>query len=100
MSSSGEWGHLKIVRNGKRCRRGGQGCVEAYLGAVAHLDSWRESGGVFEGSRWRAIGELLEADRAEDPIAATVGQDLAETLGSALGRLVNLTNPRYVVIGG
>ena len=99
-SSAGEWGHLKIVRNGKLCRCGGHGCVEAYLGADAILTSWRESGGIFEGSGWRAIGELLDADRAGDPIASAVVQDVVETLGSALGGLVNLTNPQRVIIGG
>ena len=99
-SSAGEWGHLKIVRNGKQCRCGGQGCVEAYLGADAILDSWREAGGAFEGSGWRAIGALLDAERAGDPIAVSVVEDVVATLGSALGGLVNLTNPQRVVIGG
>ena len=99
-SSAGEWGHLKIVRNGNHCRCGGRGCVEAYLGADAILDSWRDAGGVFDGSGWRAIGALLDADQAGDPIAATVVDEVVETLGSALGGLVNLTNPQRVVIGG
>ena len=100
MSSAGEWGHLKIERNGRLCRCGGRGCVEAYLGADAILDSWREAGGRFEGSGWRAVGELLEAERAGDPVATAVVEELVQTLGSAVGGLVNLTNPQRVVIGG
>lgn len=99
-SSAGEWGHVKIVRGGKLCRCGGRGCVEAYIGADAILESWREAGGVFEGSGWRAIGELLDADKAGDPVAVAVVAELVATLGSALGGLVNLTNPERVVIGG
>ena len=100
MSSAGEWGHLKIERNGRLCRCGGRGCVEAYLGADAILDSWREAGGRFEGSGWRAVGELLEAERAGDSVATAVVEELVQTLGSAVGGLVNLTNPQRVVIGG
>ena len=100
MSSAGEWGHVKIVRDGLLCRCGGHGCVEAYLGADAILTAWREAGGRFEGSGWRAVGELLEADKAGDAIAAGVVDELVATLGSALGGLVNLTNPERVVIGG
>ncbi len=96
-SSAGEWGHVKIVRGGRLCRCGGHGCVEAYLGADAILESWREAGGTFEGSGWRAIGELLES---ADPVAVSVVDELVATLGSALGGLVNLTNPERVVIGG
>ncbi|MCU1525295.1 MAG: hypothetical protein JWO18_2189 [Microbacteriaceae bacterium] len=99
-SSAGEWGHLKIVRNGRACRCGGRGCVEAYLGADAILDSWRDAGGSFEGSGWRAIGELFDAERAGDPVAIGVVDELVATLASALGGLVNLTNPQRVVIGG
>jgi len=99
-SSAGEWGHLKIERGGRLCRCGGRGCVEAYLGADAILQSWRDAGGRPDGSGWRAIGELLEADRAADPIAVAVVEELIAILGSALGGLVNLTNPERIVIGG
>ncbi|GAA1219766.1 ROK family transcriptional regulator [Rhodoglobus aureus] len=96
-SSAGEWGHVKIVRNGRLCRCGGHGCVEAYLGADAILELWREAGGVFDGSGWGAVGQLLEL---RDPVAVGVVDELIETLGSALGGLVNLTNPERVIIGG
>ena len=98
MSSAGEWGHVKIVRGGALCRCGGHGCVEAYLGADAILAAWRDAGGVFEGTGWRAVGELLAAE--DDPTAVAVVDELVATLGSALGGLVNLTNPERVVIGG
>lgn len=100
MSSAGEWGHTKIERDGRLCRCGGHGCVEAYLGADAILAAWSAAGGVFEGSGWRAVGELLSADASSDPVASGVVTDLVATLGSALGGLVNLTNPERVVIGG
>lgn len=96
-SSAGEWGHVKVVRGGRLCRCGGHGCLEAYLGADAILDQWREAGGTFEGSGWRAVGELLDST---DPVAVALVDELVATLGSALGGLVNLTNPERVVIGG
>jgi predicted NBD/HSP70 family sugar kinase len=99
-SSAGEWGHVKIVRDGRLCRCGGHGCVEAYLGADAILTAWRDAGGDFEGSGWRAVGQLLDADRDGDATAQDVVNELVATLGSALGSLVNLTNPERVVIGG
>lgn len=99
-SSAGEWGHTRIVRDGRLCRCGGRGCVEAYVGADAILESWHAAGGVFEGSGWRALGALLDADAAGDPAAVEVVSELVATLGSALGGLVNLTNPERVIIGG
>jgi len=99
-SSAGEWGHVKIVRGGKLCRCGQRGCVEAYVGADAILATWREQGGQFSGTGWRALGELFAAEKSGDPIAVAVVQELVETLGAALGGLVNLTNPERVIVGG
>lgn len=99
-SSAGEWGHVRIVRDGRPCRCGGRGCVEAYVGADAILAAWAEAGGVFDGSGWGALGQLLAADAEGDAAASAVVQDLVATLGAALGSLVNLTNPERVVIGG
>jgi predicted NBD/HSP70 family sugar kinase len=99
-SSAGEWGHVRIVHGGRLCRCGKHGCVEAYLGADSILAAWRDAGGIFDGSGWRAVGELLAASDANDPIAAAVVDELVSILGSALGSLVNLTNPERVIIGG
>ena len=34
-SSAGEWGHTKVIANGRPCRCGGRGCLEAQVGADA-----------------------------------------------------------------
>lgn len=100
VSSAAEWGHTKIERDGALCRCGGRGCVEAYLGADAILGAWREAGGDFEGTGWRALGGLLDAADAGDPTAGRIVEDVVRTLGAALGGLVNLANPQRVVVGG
>jgi predicted NBD/HSP70 family sugar kinase len=99
-SSAAEWGHMKIERDGALCRCGDHGCVEAYIGASAILEAWRATGAEFEGTGWRAIGDLLEAAEAGDARAAGVVDDVIRSLGVALGSLVNLTNPQRIVIGG
>lgn len=95
--SASEWGHVKIARDGRRCRCGASGCVEAYVGGDAILAAWAAAGGTFEGSGWRALGQLLESS---DPAARRVVDDVVETLGMALGSLVSLTGPEKVVVGG
>ncbi|MER8234891.1 ROK family transcriptional regulator [Streptomyces sp. NPDC094049] len=40
-----EWGHLTVRVRGRRCRCGARGCLEAYAGAEALLERWREAGG-------------------------------------------------------
>ena len=92
-----EWGHTKSS--------GADGCAAA-AGAAA----WRptseptpscrrgSAGGRFDGSGWRALGTLLEAAERGDPAAVSVVDDIVASLGTALGSLVNLTNPQRVVI--
>ncbi|QIP83118.1 ROK family transcriptional regulator [Streptomyces sp. Tu 2975] len=40
-----EWGHVTVNVGGRRCRCGALGCLEAYAGAEALVDRWREAGG-------------------------------------------------------
>jgi len=100
VSSAGEWGHTVIERAGRICRCGNLGCVEAYLGADAILERWREQGGEFEGSGWNAVGELVAQARAGVHEADMVLTAVIDDLGSALGSMVNLTNPERIVVGG
>ncbi|WP_211303651.1 ROK family transcriptional regulator [Pseudosporangium ferrugineum] len=97
--SAAEWGHTKIERGGRPCRCGGHGCIEAYAGSDAILKAWRDRGGVFDGTGWRAIGAFLEAAES-DPAASRLRDDLVDTIGLGLANMVNLTNPRRIIIGG
>ncbi|MEU4834906.1 ROK family transcriptional regulator [Streptosporangium sp. NPDC023615] len=99
-SSAGEWGHMVIQRGGRVCRCGNRGCVQAYIGADAILSAWRETGARFEGTGWRALGELIAAAQRGDRAAAGVVDDVVDCLGAALGGLVNLTGPERIIIGG
>jgi predicted NBD/HSP70 family sugar kinase len=40
ISSAAEWGHTTVVVEGRRCRCGSDGCLEAYVGAEAILDRY------------------------------------------------------------
>lgn len=99
-SSAGEWGHTIIERNGRLCRCGNRGCVEAYVGSDAILGAWAERGGTFDGSGWGALGELLSGADGGDPVASAVVEEAVDYLGVGLGGLVNLYNPERIVIGG
>ena len=99
-STATEWGHTKVERHGRLCRCGDHGCLEAYVGADSILGAWSDRGGQFEGTGWRAIGELISAAETGNEAAIEVIDDVIATLGPALGGLVNFTNPQRLVIGG
>jgi predicted NBD/HSP70 family sugar kinase len=102
-SSAGEWGHASIVAGGKRCRCGGAGCLEAYIGAGplfaewAELDAAAAAGVDPDAEEW--VDELLAA-AATNPAAAELLDRTAAYFGVAAANLVNLFNPERIVVGG
>jgi predicted NBD/HSP70 family sugar kinase len=102
-SSAGEWGHASIVVGGKRCRCGGAGCLEAYIGAGSLLEQWSSidarAGQVSDPDAEEWVDQLLEAAET-DTEAARVLDDAAVAFGVAAGNLANLFNPERIVVGG
>lgn len=102
----GEWGHLTVHVCGRRCRCGALGCLEAYAGAEALLDRWREAGGEPPGTGEESgVAALLAAAHPEDggaadPVARAVLDETAEYLGAGISGLVNLFGPERVLVGG
>ena len=97
-SSAGEWGHTTIVYGGRTCRCGARGCLEAYVGAEAVLDRYREAGE--DASFGDEQGSLARLIAAGTPVAAQVLSDTAGYLGAGIADLINLFNPERIVLGG
>ncbi|MFF1448341.1 ROK family protein [Streptomyces sp. NPDC058274] len=102
-----EWGHLTVRVRGRRCRCGALGCLEAYAGAEALLDRWREAGGQppEDTDEETALTAMLAAayppeGTEPDPVALAVLEETAEYLGAGLSDLINLFQPERILIGG
>ena len=97
-NSAGEFGHTCVAVKGWRCRCGGRGCVEAYVGAPGILRRWRGQDGTAD--QVTAVETLRAAFEAGDAQAQTTLNEVAEYLGVGLANLVNLINPQRIVLGG
>ncbi|MFJ7902025.1 ROK family protein [Streptomyces sp. NPDC096198] len=102
-----EGGHLTVRVRGRRCRCGALGCLEAYAGAEALIERWREQGGrpPEHADEERALTALLAAAHppdsgTADPVALAVLEETAEYLGAGLSDLINLFQPERILIGG
>ncbi|MFD3752799.1 ROK family protein [Streptomyces cyaneofuscatus] len=103
-----EWGHTTIQLRGRRCRCGSIGCLEAYAGAEALRERWREAGGPLpeDADDETALAALLAAaypapgGPAPDTVALSLLDETAECLGAALADLVNLFLPERILLGG
>lgn len=107
---AGEFGHMTIDANGRRCKCGNYGCVEAYasgpniaLRAVEAIESGSASSLVefVHGDLTRVTAQVVyQAAQAGDDLALEVVRDTAKFLGAAVGSLINIFNPEAVVIMG
>jgi predicted NBD/HSP70 family sugar kinase len=101
-SSAGEWGHTTLVYDGRSCRCGARGCLEAYVGAGAIIERYRQArrGRDVPGPDEESQINALLADARTSRSARRVLDETAAYLGAGVANLINLFNPERIVIGG
>ncbi len=104
-NGAGEWGHTTLALDGRPCRCGSRGCLEAYAGAAGIMDSLREASPrspliADNDDQEETIMALAAAAGRGDPIAVRVLEDTTHYLGAGIANLINLFNPRRIVVGG
>jgi predicted NBD/HSP70 family sugar kinase len=92
---AGEFGHIKVMPEGRTCGCGGRGCLEAYASVPGLLRSLAERGRPAAG-----LGEVAERAKAGDPVVQALLSEVGSLLGRVLAGLVSALNPSCVVIGG
>lgn len=102
-SSAGEWGHTTASIDGRSCRCGARGCLEAYIGAgaiAARYDELRRRRRRIRSVELElCIADILAAG-SSDAAARQVVNETVDYLGAGIADLVNLFNPQRVVVGG
>ena len=108
---AGEVGHTTIDLNGRHCKCGNYGCLEAYASAPAIATRAREVlvreegesaiPGMVQG-RFEDITAqtVYDAAKAGDLVASEIVRDTARYLGAGVANLLNIFNPDTVVIAG
>jgi glucokinase-like ROK family protein len=106
--SAGEIGHLTIEENGPLCTCGNAGCLEALAGGRAIALQAREA--IRKGQRTllSSMGpveaitarDVASAARRGDLVAQQIISRAGSYLGIAIAGMVNLFNPRMLVVGG
>jgi predicted NBD/HSP70 family sugar kinase len=92
----GEVGHIPVNPNGAACQCGSIGCWETEVGEGALL---ARAGHPRGGGRGEVEAVLAEA-RAGSPKARAALDHVGRWLGVGLAGLVNVFNPRLIVLGG
>jgi predicted NBD/HSP70 family sugar kinase len=92
----GEIGHMPVNPDGKPCRCGSTGCWETEVGEGALL---ARAGYPLDGGR-AALDAVIADAAAGRPAAIAAIEETGFWLGLGLAGLVNILNPRRVVLGG
>ena len=107
---AGEFGHTTVDLNGRRCKCGNYGCIEAYASgpaiaarAVEGVEAGASSSlpSYVDGDLSRIDAQVVyQAAHDGDEFAREVVRDTARFLGATLANVVNMLNPDAVVICG
>jgi glucokinase len=108
--AAGEIGHTTIEVNGRKCKCGNYGCLEAYasgpaiaLRAIEGIEAGTDSmlpdlvSGRLESV---TAATVYEAAVLGDPYANDVMRETAKFLGAGVANLINMLNPEMIVIAG
>lgn len=102
--AAGELGHITVDPNGAVCACGNRGCLEAEAAFGAVVKAYRESGGHLAAG-WddsvplarRAEAVFSSAEKG-DPVAGAVVRRTSQYVGVALATVLNLFNPKELVL--
>jgi glucokinase len=108
--TAGEIGHMVLEVGGPKCGCGNRGCFEALASRTAIFRRLQEAvkdgqktiltellGDKLENLR---SGDLRKALKKGDKLVEKIVEEAAEYTGIAVGNVINLLNPQYVVLGG
>lgn len=96
---AGELGHVSVAFDGPTCACGRRGCLEAYAGRRALV----ESAGIASGTnatRIEAIDELLKRWEARDAAAVQAVDIAVRALASVIASTINASDIDTVILGG
>lgn len=104
---AGEYGHFRIIPNGRLCGCGRKGCLETYVSAtgvvrsITELASPNKEASALSSMESVTARDVFELANSGDPFAEEIIDFTAQTLGSALADYACFSSPAaYVLFGG
>lgn len=103
--NAAEFGHVTVLRGGRRCSCGRRGCIEAYASGTSIAVRATEAVAAGGESTLTGLPQITAVDvsaaaAAGDPLARAIWDETVDLLGAAVTDLVNVFEPDLVVLGG
>lgn len=103
---AGEFGHIRLIPNGRPCNCGRNGCLETYASSTGVMTTFYEIKSEYKTSNLFELSEvsaqhIFDYAKNGDPLAQKVVQITAAHLGSALADFVCFSDPEaFILFGG
>ncbi len=104
---AGEFGHIRVIPNGRICGCGRKGCLETYASStgvkrsIQELDSINKSSSILLRLEHPEAIDVFEAAKNGDLFSNEIIEFTAQILGSSLADFACFSNPKaYVLFGG
>lgn len=104
---AGEYGHIRVIPNGRKCGCGRKGCLETYVSStgivrsVMELESPNKEHSKLFHHETLSAKEVFDEAGNGDEFAQEIIEFTAKVLGSALADFAAFSNPScYVLFGG
>ena len=104
---AGEFGHIRVIPNGRICGCGRKGCLETYASStgvkrsIQELDSVNKSSSILLNIEHPEAIDVFEAAKNGDLFSNEIIEFTAQILGSSLADFACFSNPKaYVLFGG
>ena len=101
IGGAGEFGHTTIDPTGPVCACGKRGCLESYVGDPGLVRAAQEAAARGELSApVKDVDELLSLAQAGENAAIQIFNQAGHILGLGIANLINLFNPKKIIISG
>ena len=98
---AGEFGHVTIDANGPICACGKRGCLEAYVGDPGIVRAAQEAAARGQlSTSAQSVDELLTLAHAGEAGAINIFDRAGRILGIGIANLINVFNPKKIIISG
>lgn len=93
---AGELGHMPLNETGPKCNCGGHGCFERYVGNTV---LFKKAEKIFR-KKGMVTQDVFRLASRGNKKAVLFWREVGEQVGNGLVGVVNLLNPRLIIIGG
>lgn len=101
---AGEFGHMVIEKDGKQCRCGNYGCLEAYVSTEVIIEKALEGvkNNAYTGfdpkDESRLFEEIINTGKSGDKFILNIFEEVGEYLGIGIANLINFFNPEVIIL--